>query len=66
MKCDKCEVECTVKRLRYFDCSTAHDNGMVCRKLMFYKVANNGTYKKSKLSFWFILCTYTYINYVLV
>ena len=31
---------------------------LMCRKLMFYKVANNGTYKKSKLSFWFILFTY--------
>ena len=24
VKCDKCKVECTVKRYRKFDCSTGH------------------------------------------
>ena len=31
MKCDKCEVECTVKGYRKFDCSTGHQ-GIVCTK----------------------------------
>ena len=25
VKCKKCKVECTVKRYRKFDCSTAHE-----------------------------------------
>ena len=29
MKCDKCEVECTVKGYRKFDCSTGHQ-GIMC------------------------------------
>ena len=28
VECDKCKVECTVKRYRKFDCSTAHDAGI--------------------------------------
>ena len=27
VKCDKCKVECSVKRYKKFDCSTAHDKG---------------------------------------
>ena len=30
VKCDNCKVECTVKRYRKFDCSTAHDKGTAC------------------------------------
>ena len=28
VKCKKCEMECTVKKYRQFDCSTAHDKGI--------------------------------------
>ena len=28
VKCEKCKVECTVKRYRKFDCSTGHDAGI--------------------------------------
>ena len=30
VKCDRCKVECSVRRYRKFDCSTAHDTGTEC------------------------------------
>ena len=38
LKCEKCKVECTVKKYRKFDCSTAHDAG-IDGNTLYYKVA---------------------------